>query len=294
MWANRTYRRVKTYLLTHRTPVITPLFFRALSRFERALSNRQMRPVAGAGEEAWRRSYLEAWRTDARLRFRVETEFPVADYSDDHRHPRGAVCDNTVHPAFNRKVYEFLGYPQSARFLDLGCAGGGLVRSYLADGHAAIGIDGSDEPRRRQLGEWNTIPHNLFTADITRPFQIYGGDDRPSVFDVITAWEVLEHIPTERLDGLLDNIARHLAPGGFFIGSVDTLPDENPLLGAVYHHTLQPREWWEARFAAHGLVPVAQHPFRSGDMVRGNGLSIKDWRPEDGTGFHLVLRMKDR
>ena len=60
VWANRTYRRIKTYLLTHRTPIVTSLFFRALSRFERALSSRQMRAADDSADQAWSRSYLEA------------------------------------------------------------------------------------------------------------------------------------------------------------------------------------------------------------------------------------------
>src|SRR4051794_6776152 len=44
------------------------------------------------------------------------------------------------------------------------------------------------------------------------------------------------------------------ASAGYFIGSVDLLPDGNPLIGAVYHQTLETPEWWERRLAAQGLV----------------------------------------
>lgn len=38
-------------------------------------------------------------------------------------------------------------------------------------------------------------------------------------YDLITAWEVLEHVPFHRLGGVLDNIHRALSPGGFFVFS---------------------------------------------------------------------------
>jgi SAM-dependent methyltransferase len=38
-------------------------------------------------------------------------------------------------------------------------------------------------------------------------------------YDLITAWEVLEHVPFHRLEAVLDNIHRALAPGGFFVFS---------------------------------------------------------------------------
>ena len=46
-------------------------------------------------------------------------------------------------------------------------------------------------------------------------------------YDLITAWEVLEHVPFHRLGRVLDSIHRALAPGGFFVFST---PDfDSPL-----------------------------------------------------------------
>jgi len=287
---NRIYRRTKTFLLNRNPPVLTRLFFGMIPLLDKLLSPRKANAGDDAATAAFKQQYAERIASDPDLRLHVETEHPVAITSDDHIHPRGAQFDNSANPAFNKRVYDLLGHPPKARFLDLGCSGGALVRSFLEDGHVAVGVEGSDISKRLRSGEWGVIPQSLFTADITRPFSVVDEERKPVLFDVITAWEVLEHIPEEVLDGLLSNIARHSHAGSYFIGSVDMLPDGNPLLGVVYHRTLKPRDWWEGRFRAWGFEPVAKHSFVRQDMVRGNGLSLKDWRPEDGTGFHLILQ----
>jgi len=47
---------------------------------------------------------------------------------------------------------------------------------------------------------------NLFTCDITKPFEVVQGS-QPVRFDLITAWEVLEHIGPDALDQVFRNIS---------------------------------------------------------------------------------------
>src|SRR4029077_16199538 len=96
--------------------------------------------------------------------------------------------------------------------------------------------------------------HHLLTADITSPFQVTTRDGEALSFHCITAWEVLEHIPTPKLTPFIANISRHPAPDGIFVASVDTAPDSNPVTGAVYHVTLQNKAWCLERFAKRGWV----------------------------------------
>jgi predicted TPR repeat methyltransferase len=218
----------------------------------------------------------------------------VAVDSDDTKHPWGAVNDNSICPRFNVRLYELLGARPQVRVLDLGCAGGGFVRSLLDDGHFAVGLDGCDVPKYRRLGEWGTIPHHLFTCDVTRPFTLRdrATGDRLR-FDAITAWELLEHIPDGDLDRLMANVLDHLAPDGYFLCSVSTVEDGNPEVGAVYHVTVRPRQWWLDRLAGVGMELVVDHPVGPDDWVRGAGNCRLDRRAvEEGIGFHLVLRRR--
>jgi SAM-dependent methyltransferase len=112
-------------------------------------------------------------------------------------------------------------------------------------------------------------------------------------FDVITAWEVLEHIGEDQLERFFGNVRDHLAPGGVFCASVATFDCADPNTGAVYHVTVKPRSWWLERVASLGFRE-APGLFDTGDFARGsgNGLPSFDWdadeRPE--LGFHLVLK----
>jgi 2-polyprenyl-3-methyl-5-hydroxy-6-metoxy-1,4-benzoquinol methylase len=69
----------------------------------------------------------------------VKTNHPVAIYSPDHLFPHGTMRDNSSNPEFNKKLYEL--FPvKEVRLLDIGCSGGGLVKSILDDGGFAVGI----------------------------------------------------------------------------------------------------------------------------------------------------------
>lgn len=222
---------------------------------------------------------------------RMITDYPVAVSSDDHVHPRGTANDDTHHPRFVDRLESEFGRKVSV--LDLGCSGGGLVLDFITRGHRAIGVEGSDYSLRRKRASWGIIPDNLFTADITKPFSIEEIDGSTVKFDAITAWEVLEHLPEELLPGFVDNVLRHLAPGGLFLASVATFEDKDPATGAVWHQTVKPRPWWVEKLAALGLKTVNDHGFEIADFVRGSGNpTTHDWnaatQPE--LGFHVVAR----
>lgn len=286
---NRLVRKTKAhYLRRKRLGPDGYLFFLAFDQADLLLASRRESREARLETMMWKQLYQ--LRFPSPPYFTIATDHPVAAESDDHLVPRGSLRDNSANRAFNARLYAWHDYRPDLSVLDIGCAGGGFVRSVLEDGYCAVGVEGSDASRRARSGEWDTCPHHLFTADIGQPFRLSKADGTAAHFDVVTAWEVLEHLPEDRIPMLLGNIRDHLKPGGHFIGSVDTVPDGNPLTGAVYHLTLQPKSWWLARFAELGFSEVVDPPFRTADYVRGNGRTIKDWDPSAGDAFHLVLR----
>lgn len=203
----------------------------------------------------WRSSWR--WACDKMLK----TKWPLADHSVDHQVPRGTKNDNSVCPRFTEKLFDI--YGKRLRVLDLGCSGGGFVKSVLDGGGFAIGVDGSDYSKKNQRAEWATIPDNLFTADITMPFAI-----NTDVFSVVTAWEVLEHLSKDQLVGFETNIWLQTEPGSLFIGSVNSYSDF--FEGHEYHQTIEPFEWWHAWFTGRGWkwrpdMVAFFHP----DWVRG-------------------------
>lgn len=211
---------------------------------------------------------------------RLVTEHPLAADSLDHRRPRGTMNDDTHCIEFVKNCEELFSYKRHLAYLDLGCSGGGMVLDFFQNGHEAFGIEGSDYSQQRGRASWGLIPDLLATADITKPFDMLTDDGQPQRFDVISAWEVLEHLPTQDLPQFWLNVQNHLLTDGIFIASVSNVDDVDG--NESYHPTIQPREWWFDRINAAGLTPITV-PFGP-PYPRG-----PDSRHRD-PGFYLAVR----
>lgn len=182
---------------------------------------------------------------------RIITQKPVALDSFDHIEPLGAKDDNTVRPEFNAALFELFDKTQ-LNVLDIGCSGGGFVESLLKDGcRCAVGVEGSDAPFKSQRAAWATIPNNLFNADVTEEFRIEDDNGKRIGFNLITAWEFMEHISISDLDEVFCNVSKHLVESGLFIGSISTIPCENER--GKYHQTIKPEWWWRDFFRNQGF-----------------------------------------
>lgn len=219
----------------------------------------------------------------------LETAHPLAVQSADHLYPHGTRNDNTRCPRFCRKCEQHFG--RSISYLDIGCAGGGLVFDFLERGHFALGLEGSDFSLLNQRAEWPVIAEYLYTCDITKPFDLKTPDGKNKLFDVIGLWEVFEHIQADDLPVLLDNLKKHMHADSRITASVATTEDVDPDSGAVYHVTVHDRDWWMGVFERYGLVG-AEHGFTILDFPRGAGNGPMDWNAQTNPewGFHVVLR----
>lgn len=224
-----------------------------------------------------------------RTQISYEAEREIAYDTDDHLIPWGTAQDNTRSPRFVARCEQLFKRPLT--YMDLGCSGGGLALDFILRGHRGYGVEGSDYSRKAQRAEWRLLEKSLFTADITRRFRISDAQG-PVQCDVISAWEVMEHIANEDLPGLFENIRAHLKPDGIFIGSIALGPDDDPVTGAKYHRTVETKEWWSARYRELGFTFVDEHPFEFRDFCRGtgNGPIDPDYSHEPGAGFHFVAR----
>lgn len=217
------------------------------------------------------------------------TERPIALDSNDHLTP-DSTAEGIGRPThYVRHCIDVLG--QDISVLDIGTGAAGVVYEFLMNSVQAFGIDGSDYCRRNRVGYWPLLPHSLKTADITHPFRFENGGKQLK-FRLISAWEVLEHIPEEGLGALFSNISAQLTDDGYFIGSVSLLEYNDPT-GRPYHVTLKPREWWVEAFASGGLEWLDTHPFNARLFPRGNGPRFQDvhnYFANPETGFHFVAR----
>ena len=208
----------------------------------------------------------------------IETKHPVAFESPDHVVPLGTKHDNSTNARFVALLDSL--YPEKElSILDMGCSGGAFVKTCIDMGHVAVGLEGSDFSKKKRRAEWRTIPESLFTCDITRPFRLLQ-DGKPMKFDVITAWEVMEHIREEDLPGLCDNVKSHLEPGGLWVMSVANF--SCVYRGMELHQTRKPKEWWIGKMKENGLVYCEDYlKYFQPYWVRG----VRETKG----GFHLVV-----
>lgn len=203
---------------------------------------------------------------------KIKTDFPVAFDSYDHIRPHGTANDNYTNLQYIEEIENYFKGRQIA-YLDLGCAGGQLAIDFLNRGHLSVGLEGSDYSLQRKRANWAVHTNTaLFTCDISRPFEVLDDNDERILFDCISANEVLEHIPNERLNALMQNIYNHLADGGIFVGSVATTVEP-------WHVSVFSKEYWYNEIFE-PLFFVEEYPFKN--KVRSS----------ESTSFYVMLKKK--
>jgi SAM-dependent methyltransferase len=160
--------------------------------------------------------------------YKVVTDSKGAFYSLDHKFPRGAYneaggpeydWENGYNPYMD-ELREYFSNIENPKFLDLGCASGNLVKDAMSRGFDAVGIDGTDVPLKADREMWKKYYQSrLFITDLTEPFNIEQDGERVE-FDVINAWEVLEHLRPHSLHIAVKNIYNHLKKDGLLVVSI--------------------------------------------------------------------------
>lgn len=211
---------------------------------------------------------------------KVITENPIAYESPDHIVPTGTKNDNYSNEAYVNEV-ETLFKNQKLHVMDIGCAGGQLAVDFHKRGHLAVGLEGSDYNIKHGLHNWPEY-HNkvLFTADITKPFQVTNGEERV-LFDLISAWEVVEHIGWNDLEKMFANVFANLKDDGLFIASINTgadvRVDENGKLHFL-HQSVFPEQFWREHIL--NKYEVLEYPFKNRVRTMANYFCVAIKKPK--------------
>lgn len=100
--------------------------------------------------------------------------------------------------------------PSRADVLDLGCGNGLPIARALDDrGFAVFGIDSSREMVRRFR---KNLPHVPVACEAAQRSDFFGRS-----FDAVICWGVMFHLDPEDQARIIEKVARHLNPGGFFL-----------------------------------------------------------------------------
>lgn len=108
------------------------------------------------------------------------------------------------------RVLHHLGRGEGRRLLDIGCGAGALLADLAARGFACTGLETS--PRAREIARAINASSPA-TSIVAEPQPDWAGH-----FDVVTSFEVLEHVEDDR--GAMAQWRQWLKPGGTFMASV--------------------------------------------------------------------------
>lgn len=134
-----------------------------------------------------------------------------------------------------------LTHPRSV--LDVGCGVGGWVAAWLGYGADAIGVDGDYVPRDQLC-----VPADRFIDhDLEAPL------DLGRRFDLVTSFEVAEHLPPEAAETFVDSLCRH--------ADVIAFSAAVPGQDGPGHINERWASYWAELFAPHGYRPY--------DLLRG-------------------------
>lgn len=155
---------------------------------------------------------------------------------------------------------------RSGKLLDVGCGNGTFVAAALARGFDAAGIDFSCTAIEMGRAHFGIEP--LYCMSIAELRARFPGQ----LFDVVTAFEVLEHMDDVR--AFLDELATVLRPGGYLVVS---LPNRDRRPRMLNEGDLPPHHFTRWSAAAMKRV-LAQHGFEVHSIsINPPRLTMKMW-----------------
>lgn len=189
----------------------------------------------------------------------LKTNNLIAVDSDDHIHPDGVYNDNNCNPWFIPQIESY--FNRKINVLDLGCAGAEFVSQMIDRGHIAVGIDGSDrclnidqeilqKYGKMPVGYKNWQQHgnkNLFTCDLSYDYELTLNDELLQ-FDLITCFDVMEHLYEERIDKFCEMVVKHLKQDGIFFAGIAMFSHagDHGLGHTEWHKSLFTKEKWNS------------------------------------------------
>lgn len=156
-------------------------------------------------------------------------------YYPDVYYPREPAIDIAYDGPLRRNQLDKLKiiqrHRQSGRLLDVGCGIGAFMREAARSGFNVEGVEFSDLAASIGRNHWGL---NIVTGDILS--EDYANDS----FDVVTCWQVLEHVC--RPHDVIAKIARVLKPGGQLVIAVPNMSSfQAKIFRARWYHLEIPR-----------------------------------------------------
>lgn len=133
-------------------------------------------------------------------------------------------------------IYDVMGLEKEDTIADFGCAIGDLVQGFLDLGLTAHGFEGSDAVLRYVM----CPKENFFIADLRKPIN----DKGFVAYDLITCFEVAEHIEKQYTDEFVTNLCS-------FSDQI-VMSAAPPGQDGHGHVNCQPYSYWDKKFIDYG------------------------------------------
>jgi SAM-dependent methyltransferase len=206
------------------------------------------------------------------------------DY-DSYYRPEKLVIPEFLERRLDEIVTAFLPYRQNGRLLDVGFGAGSLLQAAGRAGWQSHGIEVSQRAVEHLRNQGFEVQQGTL-EEAAYP---------DNHFDVVTAVEVIEHVPEPRL--LLQEIARILRPGGLFWATTPHCHGLSARLLGMRWSTICPPEHLQlfsvrgagmlcrgAGFQRVGVATQGTNPYEIAQMVRQK---IRP-RAQSGTGANVI------
>ena len=182
---------------------------------------------------------------------RYLVDYDLAQHFGAHEHRKGVL---------NARRLDRLPQPHPGQtLLDVGCGDGQFAASAAARGWDVRAVELNPPAVRRARERGIAVVEG----------RLEDGELEPGAFGVVTAWDVIEHVPEPR--SFIDQLARVVAPGGLVV--VTTL-NRAALVARIFRArwsmvAIDHFTYWHARslhmaFAGSGLFPVRTTSFGLG------------------------------
>ena len=179
------------------------------------------------------------------------TEY-TKDYYDEHK---DAGLDYLGHgywqEEYAKMVTEACKTPREGFVVDAGCACGSILKGFQKLNMRVLGVDLNEYMIGHGRTHFGFYVNELHCGSIS---------DTPALtesVDLVHPAQVLEHIPEEHMDAILQEFSRIIKKTGRVFICLDAVKDgetKEMYMGDPTHCNIQPIEYWYKLFAKHGFM----------------------------------------